>query len=55
MSEEIVNRINEFLLGDPNALEAGAKIGLLRSKDISVEQLARHLKITRTSVYKLHQ
>lgn len=38
-------------MGDPEAEEAAAKVGFLKTKGLSVEQFAREVGVTRTSVY----
>jgi predicted transcriptional regulator len=51
MPNDTVNRMKEFLRGDPESSDPLRQLGLLKSTGLSVEQLARKIKVTRTSVY----
>lgn len=51
MADGTVNRLKELLMGDPDAAGPIAKVGFLKCTGLSVEQFARKIGVTRTSVY----
>lgn len=51
MAKEPINGLRELLMGDPEASTQAGRDGYLKTNGISVEQFARKIGVTRTSVY----
>jgi DNA-binding XRE family transcriptional regulator len=51
MAMESVNKLKELLCGDPEAGDQRLRTGFLKHSGFSVEQFARQIGVTRTSVY----
>jgi DNA-binding XRE family transcriptional regulator len=51
MAKEIENKLKYLLMGNPEAEDESGRIGFLKKEGLSVEQFARKVGVTRTSIY----